>query len=145
MYTDRQIVLANAAQTLNRPDQPWEVTVKGNSIVARWRWADPTFFTPKQATKRVRHFKFTAKLKQKGRWTEHERRVCMTLLGGSARPVEYHLGVNPLTGQPGLGGFAFEEALIKNPIRQYLTACDWKETLSLRNILCAIGYVLSSF
>ena len=34
MFTEKQKVLADAPEALNKPDQPWEATVEGNFIVS---------------------------------------------------------------------------------------------------------------
>ena len=41
---DKQYILQNIQNDLNKPNQPWVVTVQGNSIVAYWKWMDATFF-----------------------------------------------------------------------------------------------------
>jgi len=142
MFTDKQTVLAQAAQTLNRPDQPWEVTVEDDSIIARWRWMDGTFFAPTAVTQEVRDFIFTVTLKDDGRWKERDNKKERALtigLGGvsgqfgtfsgkaTEKATEFRLGVNNQTGEAGVVGFKFDTALIKQPIRDYLTACGWKK------------------
>ena len=67
MFTEKKKVLAEAPGALNKPEQPWEVTVQGDSIIARWKWMDATFFTPNEVSDETRAFTFTVTLNDKGK------------------------------------------------------------------------------
>ena len=144
MFTEKQKVLADAPGALNKPDLPWEVTVEGDSIVARWKWMDATFFAPDNVSKEVREYTFTVKLNDKGKWKEVDKTVNKSTginVGGgkigfgsssstfvgktSQKSIQFGVGKNNQTGQAGIVGFKFETSAIKGPIRDYLKACGW--------------------
>ena len=146
MFTDRQRVLAQAPDALNRPDRPWTVTVVGDSLVARWKWMDATFFSPHEVTDETRQFSFTVTLDDKGKWKELDKTenkaagVKMSggklSFGGSSnsfagktnqKSFQFGLGKDNQSGQAGLVGFKFDTTAVKQPIRDYLTACGWKK------------------
>jgi len=62
VFTEKEKVLAQAPEALNKPDQPWEATVEGDSIVARWKWMDATFFSAHSVTDETRAYTFTVTL-----------------------------------------------------------------------------------
>jgi len=146
MTLDKQKALADAPGALNRPDQPWEVTVEGDSIVARWKWMDATFFAPREVNDEIRQFTFTVTLSGKGTWKEIDKAenkssgVKMSggklSIGGSKqsfmgktsqKSFSFGTGVNNQTGQAELIGYKFDTSLVKQPIRDYLTRCGWKK------------------
>ena len=55
-------MLITAPGALNKPEQPWEVTVEGDSSVARWKWMDATFFGPGQVTDEAKSYTFIVTL-----------------------------------------------------------------------------------
>jgi len=69
-YVQKHIVLAEAPDALNRPDQPWEVSVEGDSIVARWKWEDPDWFKTQEVTADIRAFSYSVTLSDRGSWTD---------------------------------------------------------------------------
>ena len=144
--TQKQQTLYNAPQALNRPDQPWQVTAEGDALVARWKWMDATFFAPHEVTDATRDYTFTVTLSDKGTWREsdksEEKSAGVKMSGGklsfgsssssfsgkqSKKSFEFGLGQNNQTGQAGFVGFKFDTAAVKQPIRDYLTACGWKK------------------
>ena len=140
--SQKQQTLQNAPGALNRPDQPWQVTVEGDAIVARWRWMDATFFSPQDVTAEVRDYTFTVTLSDKGTWRELDRSKAKSLGGGASgfggsastfigkqnmKSFEFGLGKNNQTGEAGLISFKFDTTAVKQPIRAYLTACGWKK------------------
>ena len=146
MTLNKQKVLADAQGALNNPDQPWEVTVQGDSIVARFKWMDATFFAPREVNEETRQFTFTVTLSDKGTWKEIDKTenkssgVKMSggklSIGGSKqsfmgktnqKSFSFGTGVNNQTGQAGLIGFKFDTSLVKQPIRDYLMCCGWKK------------------
>jgi len=147
MTLDKQKVLADAPGALNSPDQPWEVIVQGDSIIARWKWMDATFFAPQEVNEETRQFTFTVTLSGKGTWKETDKTenksAGMKMSGGklsfgsstqsfkgktSQKSFSFGTGVNNQTGQAGLVGFKFDTSLVKQPIRDYLTRCGWKKS-----------------
>ena len=146
MATDKQAVLAGAPGALNRPDRPWEVAVEGDSIVARWKWMDATFFSPTAATEEIRLFTFTATLTDKGTWKELDKSEkksgglsmgggkvgfggsSSTFVGKTAqKSISFTIGKDSQTGKMGVVKSSFDTAEIKKPIRDYLTGCGWKK------------------
>ena len=143
---DKTKVLEDAPNALNKTDQPWEVTVEGNSIVARWKWMDATFFAPNEINDETKDFTFTVTLDDNGKWKEIDKTKEKTKsvkmdggkisLGGSSnsfmgkttqKSFEFGVGKDNKTGNVGLIGFKFDTTLIKQPIRDYLTTCGWKK------------------
>lgn len=146
MATDKQKVLADAPKALNKPDQPWEVTVEGDAIIARWKWMDATFFSPGQATDETKAFTFTVTLGDNSKWKEIDKTENKSAgvkmsggklsLGGSSssfigksnqKSFTFGAGKNNQTGQTGAVGFKFDSTSVKEPIRQYLTGHGWKK------------------
>ena len=146
MSTDKQTVLAQAPEALNKPDQPWEVSVEGDSIVARWKWMDAAFFSPHEITNETREFTYTVTLTDKGTWKERDttekKSSGVSLEGGklkiggssstfkgktTQKSIQFGIGKNKQTGEMGIVKFNFDTTSIKQPIRDYLTACGWKK------------------
>ncbi|MCL1951188.1 MAG: zinc ribbon domain-containing protein [Oscillospiraceae bacterium] len=143
--TQKQYALQNAPLALNRPDQPWYVTAEGDALVARWKWTDGTFFTLDQVTNETRTFTFTVTLSDNGTWREldnsAQKKAGVSMSGGKLsiggssstfsgkqNQKSFSLGVKPdAQGQLGLAASKFDTTLVKQPIRDYLTACGWKK------------------
>jgi len=146
MFTEKQKILNDAPEALNKPDQPWEVTVEGDSIVARWKWMDATFFAPNEITDETRAFTFTVTLGDKGRWKEidkiEKKSSGASMSGGKLRvggssstfigktnqkSIQFGAGKNNQTGEAGIVAFKFNTTAVKQPIRDYLTSQGWKK------------------
>ena len=144
--TDKLTVLAQAQGALNRPDQPWEVTVEGDSIIARWKWMDATFFAPQDVSNETREFTFTVILNDKGTWKEldktEKKSGGLKMSGGklsfgsssntfkgktNQKSIKFGVGKDNRTGEIGVVGFSFDTTTVKEPMRNYLTACGWKK------------------
>lgn len=145
-YSDKQKVLWEAPQALNNPGQPWEAAVEGDSIVARWKWMDATFFAPHEINEQTKAFTFTVTLNNNGKYTETDKSdsksagvkagggkvgfgsSSSTFIGNSSqKSIQFGIGQNNQTGETGLIGFKFDTAAVKTPIREYLAACGWKK------------------
>jgi hypothetical protein len=143
---NKQQVLQGAATALNKPDQPWEVTVEGDSIVARWKWMDAAFFSPTQITNEVKEFSFTVTLKDNGKYKEIDKTAQQSAgvsagggkvgFGGSSstfigktnqKSISFGVGKNNQTGEVGIVGFKFNTTDVKKPVRDYLASCGWKK------------------
>ena len=143
---DKQTVLANAPAALNSPERPWEATVEGDSIVARWKWMDATFFSPHEITDETRQFTFTVTLTDKGTWKELDRTENKSsgakMSGGklsfgsssntfvgktNQKSFSFGTGKDNQTGEVGLIGFKFNTTDVKQPVRDYLVSCGWKQ------------------
>ena len=146
MPIDKQTVLAQAPGALNKPGQPWEATVEGDSIVARWKWMDATFFSPHEVNDATRSFTFTATLGDKGKWKEIDKTESQSSkvnMGGgklsfgmssstfvgktNQKSFTFGAGKNNQTGETGFISTKFDTTAVKKPIRDYLTACGWKK------------------
>ena len=144
--SEKQTVLANAPGALNRPDRPWEVTVEGDSIVARWKWMDATFFAPHEISDETRQFTFVVSLTDKRTWKEIDKTESKTsgvkMSGGklsfgsssssfsgksNQKSFSLGLGKDNQTGEAGIIKFKFNTTDVKKPVRDYLTACGWKQ------------------
>jgi len=144
--TEKQMALRDAPYALNRPNQPWVVTVEGETIVARWKWMDATFFAPHEVSNEVREYAFTAVLSDNQTWREVDRtdnkasNVRMSggklSLGGSTstfagkqnqKSFEFGVGKNNQTGQAGFIVFKFDTTPVKESIRAYLKNRGWKK------------------
>jgi len=142
----REKVLEDAVGILNKENQPWEVNIEGNSIVARWKWMDATFFAPTEVNEKTKNFTFTVTLDEKGKWKEidntEEKEKGIKLNDGkigfgsssstfkgktTQKSFEFGLGKDNKTGEVGLVGFKFDTSIVKQPIRDYLTSCGWKK------------------
>ena len=141
----KQTVLASAPGALNKPERPWEVTVVGDSIVARWKWMDATFFAPHEISDETKQFTFTVTLTDKGTWKELDKTEkkssgvkmsggklsfgsSSSTFKGKTNQKSFQLGVgqNNQTGETGIIRFKFNTTDVKQPVRDYLTACGWK-------------------
>jgi len=143
---NKQEVLAQAPGALNRQNQPWEVTVQGDSIVGYWRWMDATFFAPGAVSNEIKQYVFTVTLTDKGTWKELDKTESKSggvKMGGgkvsfgsssnsfvgktNQKSFQFGVGKDNQTGQAGVIGFTYDTTLVKKPIRDYLTACGWKK------------------
>jgi len=143
---DKRQVLAGAPGALNRQDRPWAVTIEGDSIVARWKWMDATFFAPHEVNADTREFTFTVTLKDNGTWKELDKTQSKSggvnvsggklSFGGSSntfvgktnqKSIQFGIGKDNQTGQTGVIGFKFNTTDVKKPVRDYLISCGWKK------------------
>ena len=146
MFTEKQKVLAEAPGVLNKPDQPWEVTVDGDAIVAKWKWMDATFFAPNDVTNEIKEYSFTVKLNDKGKYKEIDKTVQQSSgfsmndgkisFGSSSssfigkttqKSFEFGIGKNNQTGEVGAVSFKFDTTVVKKAVREYLQANGWKK------------------
>ena len=144
-YMLKHLVLAQAPTALNRPDQPWAVTVQGDSIVASWKWMDATWFSPGEVSEETKAYTFTVTLEENGRWreldTSNKKKFGVGLSGGklslggssssfkgktSQKSFSFGVGANNQTGQAGLVSYKFDTELIKKPVRDYLFSCGYR-------------------
>jgi len=144
--TPKQQILQEAPYALNRPDIPWQVTVEGDSIVARWKWMDATFFAPHEVTRETRDYSFAVTLSDNRTWKELDRSgdkkagVGMSggklSLGGSSntfigkqntKSFQLGVGLNNQTGQAGIVAFKFDTTPVKDAVRGYLASRGWKK------------------
>ena len=143
---DKQAVLAQAAQMLNKPEQPWEVRVEGDSIIGYWRWMDAYFFGMHEVNDDTKQYTFTVKLSDKGTYKEldyvENKSKGVSFSGGklslgtskdtfkgktNRKSYELGLGKDKQTGHVGAVGFKFDTTMVKKPIRDYLASCGWKK------------------
>ena len=146
MLVQKQQILYDAPNVLNRPEQPWVVTVEGDAIVARWKWMDATFFGPNEVNDQVRSYTFTVILTDKYKWKEvdqtEKKSSNISMSGGNIgfgtssssfkgkttqKSFEFGVGKNNATGEFGIIGFKFDTEIVKKSIRDYLTYCGWKK------------------
>jgi hypothetical protein len=146
MFKPKQEILYEAPNVLNRPDQPWYITVEGDAIVARWKWMDAMFFSPAEINDETKNYTFTVALSDKGKWKEldekEEKSKSVSMSGGTLsfgtssssfkgkttqKSFEFGVGRNNQTGEMGFIGFKFDTEAVKKPIRDYLTSCGWKK------------------
>lgn len=146
MAMDKQQVLAEAPRALNGNEQPWQVTVEGDSIIATWRWMDARFFAPDAVTDEQREYTFTATLNDKGRWKEQDRtdESASGISAGGGRigfgtsastfkgktmqkSVSFGFGQNKADGEVGMVESRLDTLLIKDAVRGYLKQCGWKK------------------
>lgn len=144
MYTEKQKVLQDAENMLNKQEQPWSVVVEGDSIIATWKWMDATFFSTAEVTDEEKEYKFIVTLKDNGKWKETDQSQEKTAninmkdgkisFGSSAfignsvqKNITIGLGKNNETGETGIIKFKFDTKIMKEPIRQYLINCGWKK------------------
>jgi len=144
--SEKQAVLANAPGALNRADRPWAVTVEGDSIIARWKWMDATFFAPHEVNDETRQFTFIVTLTDNRTWKELDKTQNKTsgvkMSGGklsfgssshsfsgksNQKSFTFGAGKNNQTGEAGFIAFKFNTTDVKKPVRDYLTAYGWKQ------------------
>ncbi|MDL2317960.1 hypothetical protein LJC74_02535 [Eubacteriales bacterium OttesenSCG-928-A19] len=131
MFTEKSKVLADAPAALNKPEQPWEVKVEGNSIIASWKWQDAAF----AATHSTKDFTFIVTLNDRGKWKEREllgetsrQGRGMTLGKTSQKSIEFSIGKKKDGGKVGINEISsMDTGTIKRAIRDYLTNCGWKK------------------
>ena len=146
MFTDKNSMLYHAPTMLNSPDIPWQVTVEGDSIVARWKWMDAVWFAPHEITDEVKQYTFAVTLDDKGKFKEldttEEKTRGITMEGGkigfgtssdtfsgkkTQKSFEFGLGRNNDTGQVGFIAFKYDTTQVKNQVRGWLEANGWKK------------------
>ena len=146
MLVQKQQVLHDAPGALNHPQQPWQVTVEGDTIVASWKWMDATFFAPQEINDQTRNYTFKARLDDKGKWHEQDtlekKSSNVGMSGGkiglgmssstfkgkaSQKSFSFGAGQDKQTGEVGFIGFKFDTEVVKKAVRDYLTYCGWKK------------------
>lgn len=140
----KEEVLNNALIVLNKSDRPWEVTITNNSIVARWKWMDETFFAPNEITNEVKEYNYTVTLTDKGKWIEKDNTIEIEkninfgegkLEFGSSnfsgytvgKSITIGFGKNNDSGKIGIQKFKYDTSIIKNEIKNYLQECGYKK------------------
>ncbi|WP_310602391.1 DUF3592 domain-containing protein [Anaerosporobacter sp.] len=95
-------VLKDATSVLNKPNQSWYVTIKGNSIVAGWNW--------KMGIKRMEEdeFVYSVTLKDDGRWKEDSDKTGKKIKHSGEKEIE-------------------DIVEIKQAVRYYLRDCGWRK------------------
>lgn len=140
----KEEVLNGALNVLNSQNNPWEVIIEGDSIIAKWKWMDARFFAPNEITNEVKEYKFVVTLNDKGKWTEKDYTSSQSSnvdLGAkkisfgtsnfsghtSGKGFAIGLGQNNDSGETGLLKFKYDTSLVKNSVRDYLTSCGYKK------------------
>lgn len=139
---DKQVILQNIKNDLNKPNQPWEISIEGNSIVAYWKWMDATFFSPNDVTNEIKEYKFIVTLLDNSKWSEQDASTQSNVsfngnglsFGTSSfsgnqvsKSITIGFGKDNSTGKVGIIKSKFDTSIIKNAIRNYLTNCGWKK------------------
>ncbi len=144
MFVEKEKVLADASSILNNDSNPWDVTVEGNSIVAKWKWMDARFYSLTDVNDETKEYSFTVTLNDKGKWKEKEfqkrENVNIDLQSGKinigssfnsghmiGKSFTMGFGKDKQTGETGILKYKFDTQIIKEPIRKYLTDCGWKK------------------
>ena len=143
---DKNQVLSQAPSALNKPDQPWEVTIEGASLIARWKWMDATFFGTGEVNNEIKDYKFTVTLDDKGKYKEldntEQKKTNIGMKDGklsfgtssssfsgktTQKSISFGLGKDNQSGEAGILKHKFDTDLVKKPIRAYLEQCGWKK------------------
>jgi hypothetical protein len=146
MSTDKQSMLYEAPAVLNRLGQPWQVSVEGDSVVARWKWMDAALFSPHEVNNEVRDYAFIVTLGDNGKWREQDKSTKKSggvsfnngqlSFGGSkssfsgkqmGKSVQFGAGRNNQTGEFGIVGFRYDTSQVKSQVRAWLTHHGWKK------------------
>jgi len=145
-FMDKQTVLAQAAQMLNRQDQPWEARVEGDSIIGYWKWMNAYFFGLHEVNDETKQYTFTVTLSNNGTYKEldqtEDKKRSINFSGGqlslgsskdtfkgkaNKKSYEFGLGKDKDSGKIGAIGFKYNTTDVKQPIRDYLASCGWKK------------------
>ena len=146
-FAEKPRVLYDAPYVLNKPDQPWYITVEGDAIVARWKWMDAYFFAPHEVTEETKMYTFTVVLSDNGKYKEidqTEDKARGFSFGGDGtvgvgmskdmfagkktqKSIQFGIGKDKQTGQIGIIGFKFDTNAVKQPIRDFLANYGWKK------------------
>ena len=146
MATDKYSMLYYAPSMLNREDIPWEVSVEGDSIVARWKWMNALWFAPNEINDEVRMYTFTVTLSDKGTYkeldTSEEKSRSIRAGDGkvgfgsssnafkgkqNSKSLNFGLGRDNETGAVGFVVAKYNTTQVKDQIRGYLEANGWKK------------------
>jgi len=146
MTTDKYSMLFHAPNMLNNPNIPWEVTVEGDTIIARWKWMDAVWFAPNEITDDVKRYSFAVTLSDKGTYKEldstEEKSRSVTMGDGkigfgtsqdmfkgkkTQKSFEFGIGRDNDTGKIGFIAFKYDTTQVKDQIRGYLDANGWKK------------------
>ena len=125
----KEEVLNNALIVLNKPDKPWEVTITNDSIVAKWKWMDATFFSPNEITNEVKEYSYIVTLTDKGKWTEKDitSEKEQNINVGEGKSITIGFGKNNDSNESGIVKFKYDTSIIKNEIKNYLQECGYKK------------------
>jgi len=139
---EKSEILTNAPLVLNQADQPWEVTVEGDSIIGRWRWKEEKFFSSGENSQEIKDFTFTVTLGDNGKWKELDRiagKSASTSGSGAKlsaskfvgkttqKSFEIDFSKKKKDGEGGAVTVKLDTGAVKRSIRAYLTECGWKK------------------
>lgn len=139
---DKQSILENVQNDLNQPNQPWEVSVQGDTIIASWKWMDATFFSPAEINDEIKEFKFIVTLLDNSKWSEKDTSVEKNVSVGAngisfgkssfsghqvSKSFTIGFGKDNSTGEVGIIKAKFDSSEIKEAVRNYLKNCGWKK------------------
>ena len=135
MY-DKQKVL-NEILNLNNGNYPFSVNVEGDTIIAKWKWMDTTYFGVGVVTESIKNFTYTVVLNNDNTYSERDnseentKKVDLAqqsfgmqkdLFVGKTtnKEIQFGFGTNNNTGETGVVVNKFDTKIIKEPIRTIL-------------------------
>jgi hypothetical protein len=146
MAVDKGRTLYDAYYMLNQQNQPFFVSIEGDSIVARWKVMEPLWFDPRTISDGERTFTFTCTLNDKGKYKEIDtdkqsaKGVSFdsgkVTFGASSSSFKGHkadksfsfgTAVDPVTGGLTMATSRFDTNLVKNAIRGFLAQYGWEK------------------
>lgn len=138
MFQEKKKVLSEAPNALNKNDQPWEVNVEEDMILARFKWWDAGFFSPQRINNELKQYIFKVTLDDRGKWHELDYITNSGDYVGNVRrsrkkeffvgktvqkTVTFELG----KGKPERVYDDLDTAVMKRSVRAYLSGCGWKK------------------
>lgn len=143
---EKEKVLENATKALNKEDQPWEVTVEGEKIIASWKWMDATFFSAKEVDNEIKSYKCIISFGKDGKYKETDYTSTKSnyvkyqdgklkighsesAFKGKVMQKSFNMGVGKdnKTGNVGIITHKFSTSIIKKAIKEYMEECGWKK------------------
>lgn len=127
---------------LNNANEPWEIRVENDSIIATWKWMDARFFDINQLSDATKSYKFIVTLLDNGKWKEQDyKEEKDASLGRNGlhfgtsisqghmveKTITWGLGQDKQSGNIGVLSYQLDTSKIKAPIRAYLERCGWKK------------------
>lgn len=134
---EKEELLKKACEELNKDEYPFEVNVENDSIIARWKWKDGTYFDIGSITKEIQEFKYTVTLLDNQKYIDNDSSYSnvqnVNFLNQTAssssegfsgkqyrKHIEFIFGKDKETGKVGIQKYSFSTDEIHKPIREFL-------------------------
>ena len=113
---EKEKVLSDAPKVLNSDNNPWEVTVEGDSIIGTWKWKEVDSTSSKTSSIRMHNGKLS-----------FSKDISFSKGKTYQKSISFGIGQDKKSGKVGIVESKLDTSIIKKSIRDYLKQCGWKK------------------